>query len=81
MTASCLGQSPVHWQLSGRELYAVDQLLSHNHFHLEMTEIENGNGNKNGAHTGTLKKEKSQDPIGKIKMLRPNSHELKMLSM
>jgi hypothetical protein len=33
-----------------------------------MTEIENGNGHKNGAHPGPLKKEKSQDPIGNIKI-------------
>jgi len=28
-----------------------------------MTDIENGNGTKNGAHSSSLKKEKSQDPI------------------
>ena len=32
-----------------------------------MTEKQNGNGNTNCGHTGILKKEKSQDPIGKKK--------------
>ena len=34
-----------------------------------MTDIENGNGTKNGAHSSSLKKEKSQDPIGKILLI------------
>ena len=38
-----------------------------NSLHFEMTEKQNGNGNTNCAHTGILKKEKSQDPIGKKK--------------